>query len=203
MKNSSAAVASISGAALLALTGCMAAEGPDEAPHEMSHTLDDSAEWYLYEPTAYHDAQTWEADEDSPTYETSEERLEEISCGVASNHYQGAWYADVALGEYLPPDYTPEVLAFNVEDEDTPSGEPEMSVQISIPCETWVDAVEEEGINPDVLTRHLHLTEEAATSLMTQDELAGGVLELDSEAPDLRSEDVGAVYYRVVPDAEQ
>lgn len=198
MKNSPLRLSALSAAAVVLLAGCTAAEGPDEAPHEMSHTLDDSAEWYLYEPTAYHDAQTWEADEDSPTYGTSEERLEEISCGVASNHYQGAWYADVALGEYLPEDFTPEVVDFNVAEEGTPSGETEMSVLISIPCETWTAAVEEEGLNPDILTRHLHFTEEAATSLKDLDAIAGGVLELDSEAPDLRSEEVGAVYYRVV-----
>lgn len=172
----------------------------DPEPHEMSHALRDDSDWYLYAPTDYHNAQEWEASEDSPTYDTDAERIEEYSCGVGSTHYQGNWYSDAPLGAYLPAGYQPQVADFNVNDADTTSDGTEMSVAITIPCGTWVAAVEAEGLNPDLYTRQIHFTEEAATSLLSLDQIAEGVLALDSEAPDLRGDEITEVYYRVVLD---
>lgn len=172
----------------------------DPEPHEMSHALRDDSDWYLFAPADYHNAQEWEASGDSPTYDTDAERIEEYSCVLGSTHYQGNWYSDAALGAYLPAGYQPQVADFNVSDADTPSGETEMSVAMTIPCETWAAAVEAEGLNPDLYTRQIHFTEEAATSLLSLDQIAEGVLALDPEAPDLRSDEVPEVYYRVVLD---
>lgn len=172
----------------------------DPEPHEMSHALRDDSDWYLYAPTDYHNAQEWEASEDSPTYDTDAERIEEYSCGVGSTHYQGNWYSDAPLGAYLPAGYQPQVADFNVNDADTTSDGTEMSVAITIPCGTWVAAVEAEGLNPDLYTRQIHFTEEAATSLLSLDQIAEGVLALDPEAPDLRGDEITEVYYRVVLD---
>lgn len=165
-------------------------------PHLMTYGNREEIDWYLFAPEDYHDAGEWETSPDSPTYGTSPESIDEFSCGLGSVHYQGNWKTGAELGSYLPEGYEVEVVRARFVEEGIVTGGTEASVFLSIPCETWTAAVESYGINPDLYPRQIILTEEAAASLMSIDDIAEQILLQDPDAPDIRSEEVELVFFR-------
>lgn len=167
-------------------------------PHEMSHSLREDSSWYLFAPDEYHSAQEWETSETSPTFDTDAETIDGFSCGVGSEHYQGNWYLDIEMGWYVSADHDVTVQSVRVvDDERATSGGTELSVLMGpLPCSAWRAAVQNEGINSDLYPRQIHVSEATVTTMIGRDSLAEQIMDANSEAPDIRSDEVTSVYYR-------